>query len=103
MPQVKWELLHPRMTEAHLGFISGWLFDNDPRSTKEQIDYHYVSGWSHFDGFKLNDDNSLSYPGDPPQMPLAQAKLRNELIVFYPSAWVAVIQPDRSFEVARID
>lgn len=56
-----------------------------------------------FKGFTLADDNSLVYPGDPPVQPLAQAKLRHELVVFYPHSWVAVIQPDRSFEVCRMD
>jgi len=42
-------------------------------------------------------------PGDPPFKPLAQAKLRDELIVLYEADFVAVIQPDRSFEVARMD
>jgi hypothetical protein len=100
---VTFELLDPRMTQEHLGYIPEFLSDRDPRPAKEQIDANYVSGWNSFKGHRLNADNSLSYPGDPPQKPLAQYKLRDELIVFYPSSWVAIIQPDRSFDVARLD
>lgn len=101
---IKFELLHPRMTQAHLGFIPQWLSVDNPKSAREQLNDGYAfGGWDPFKGFTLNDDNSLSYPGDPPQKPLAQAKLRDELVVFYPSSWVAVIQPDRSFEVCRMD
>jgi len=45
----------------------------------------------------------LTYPGDPPLKPLARAKLRDELVYFYDHSWVAVIQENGSFDVARID
>lgn len=102
---IRFDMLHPNMTEEHLGLIPFWLDVDDPRPASEQIHAHYGhgGGWSPFKGFELKEDNSLTYPGDPPTRPLAQARLRDELIVFYRHAWVAVIQPDRSFEVARID
>jgi len=101
---LKWKFLHPKMTMDHLGYIPGWLHETDKRSAREQIDSGYAfGGWSPFNGFTLQDDNTLTYPGDPPMKPLAEAKLRDELIVFYPHSWVGIIQPDRSFEVARID
>jgi hypothetical protein len=101
---LKWKMLHPRMTIEHLGYIPGWLSEDNPKSAREQIDAGYVfGGFQPFEGFRLEADNSLSYPGDPPTQPLAQARLREELIVFYPHSWVAIIQPDRSFTVARID
>lgn len=101
---ITFKLLHPRMTPDHLGFLPAMLSPDDPRPAREQFNSNYsFGGWSPFKGFTLNTDNSLSYPGDPPQQPLAQAKLRDELIILYPSSWVAIIQPDRSFEVARLD
>lgn len=99
----EWEMLHPRMTMDHLGLLPDMLSEHDPRPAKEQFDTNYVAGWHEFKGFKLGADNSLSYPGDPTHKPLAQTKLRNELICFYQSAWVAIIQADRSFEVCRMD
>lgn len=101
---LNWELLHPRMTEEHLGYLPSFLFESDPRSAKEQFNERYTfGGFRPFEGFKLGEDNSLRYPGDPPMFPLAQVKLRDELIVLYRHAWVAIIQKDRSFEVARMD
>src|SRR5215831_9910678 len=98
-----WMMLHPQMSLEHLGFIPTFVFEEDPRPAKEQFNerYHY-GGWQPFKGFELNEDNSLSYPGDPPLQPLASTELRDETIVFYPHAWVAIIQRDRSFEVCRM-
>jgi hypothetical protein len=102
--EVEWKLLHPKMTLEHLGYIPGWLRGEDPRSAREQIDAGYLfGGFQPFEGFRLEADNSLSYSGDPPIRPLAEARFRDELVVFYPHSWVAIIQPDRSFAVARID
>lgn len=104
MPPV-WEFLHPKMTLEHLGMLPEFLNENNPQSAKEQIDgnYRHGGGWHSMKGFKLGEDNSLSYPGDPPMSPVASTRLRDELILLYPHAWIAIIQPDRSFDVARID
>jgi hypothetical protein len=45
----------------------------------------------------------LHYPSDPTFYPLAVARVREELVLFYPYAWVAVVQKDASFRIARID
>src|SRR5438132_13007657 len=87
------------------GHIPYWLDPADPRPAKEQLNEHYMhgGGWSPFIGFKLNGDDSLTYPNDPPLTALTRARLRDELICMYRHAWVAIIQPDRSFEVCRMD
>jgi len=108
---IVFELLHPHMTHAHMGYIPGWLSWADERSAKEQIGANYIGGWFPYNGFQLDENNVLhdnlptsKYESkDPPLYPLAQAHLRDELIVFYDHAWVAIIQPNRSYEVARID
>jgi hypothetical protein len=104
---IGFKLLHPDMTLGHLGNIPMFLDADDQRSAREQLDagYKFAGGWQPFNGFTLNDDYTLSYPGDPPMQPLALAVLRNERIVLYECSWVAIIQPDRSrsFEVARLD
>lgn len=100
----KWEMLHPRMTMEHLGYIPGWLRPNDTRSAKEQLDAGYrFGGFRPFYGFKMLEDGTLAYPGDPDNPPLAKCQLRDETIYFYQSAWVAIRQKDGSYEVARID
>jgi hypothetical protein len=102
-----WQMLHPKMRLEMLGLIPGFLDDENPAPAAEQIDknYRHGGGWFPYPGFKLAADNWLisNYQEDPPLRPLAQTKLRDELVVFYDHAWVAIIQPDRSFEVARID
>lgn len=92
-------------TPDHLGLIPLWLNEDDSRPAKEQLDsaYGHGGGWWPFNGFTLTSDNSLTYPGDPPLRPIAWTKLRDETIVMYRHAWVAIIQPDRSFEVCRMD
>ena len=87
------------------GFIPGWLSESDPRPAKEQIHAHYAhgGGWQDFEGFELKPDLSIKYPDDPAYRPRATMKLRKELIVMYDHAWVAIIAPDRSFAIARID
>lgn len=102
---VQWELLHPAVTSAHLGILPTMLNDRDPSPARDQLDrgYRHGGGWDPFKGHTLNPDNTLSYPGDPPTRPIAQARLRDELIVLYEHEWVAIIQKDRSFEVCRMD
>jgi len=102
-----WELLHPRMTPEHLGLIPMWIHDEDPDPAWKQIDknYQHGGGWCHGTmNFEMDmDTHILKYPGDPELRPLAQAELRDELIVFYDHAIVAIVQEDGSFEVARVD
>ena len=98
------KFLHPRASWDHVGEIPNWLSEANPKTATQQLhEGYYYGGWQPFNGFKLNSDNSLSYPGDPPQKPIAEMRLRDELILVYEHAWVAVIQPDRSFEVCRMD
>jgi hypothetical protein len=81
------------------------LNDDNPAPAWEQFDrcYQHGGGWDPFVGHTLHANNSLSYPGDPALYPVARAQLRDELILLYPYAWVAIVQPDRSFEVCRMD
>jgi len=100
-----WIGVHPQFTPDMLGFLPSLVDDRDPRPAREQFDsnYSYGGGWVPFKGFTLLPNGGLSYPGDPILMPLAKTQLRDERIVFYDCSWVAVIQPDGTFEVARLD
>jgi len=104
---MKIKLLHPRMTHEHLGLLPMMLNDRDPRPLREQLHTGYLhgGGWHHFPGFTLTKLDHLTYPGDPPLVPLAEitTRLRQERVLFYDHAWVAVVNPDRSFEVCRMD
>lgn len=100
----KWTMLHPRMTTARLGFIPGWLREDDPRSAQEQLNAGYVyGGFQPFGGFGMAPNGTLTYTGDPPLKPLAKAQLREETIYFYQHSWVGIQQKDGSFVVARMD
>lgn len=105
MAQLQWKFLHPRATMAHLGFLPSFLRDNEDASAVKQLDNGYkpYGGWRPQKGFKLTASKCLVYPGDPPLRPIAETKLRDETICFYESSFVAVIQPDGSFEVCRMD
>lgn len=100
-----WRSLHPKGTLEMLGYIPAMVSDDDPRPAVEQFDsnYRHGGGWDPFPGFTMLPDGNLSYPGDPPTIALAETQLRDEVIRFYQHSWVAVIQPNGSFEVARMD
>ena len=98
-----WDMLYPGMTYDHLGLLPTFVSGDDPRPAREQFNERYVSGWDPMKGFKLDQQDWLHYPGDPPLRPIALAYLRSELILFYEHEWVAIVQPDRSFEVCRMD
>ena len=95
------------LTKGHgideLGFLPDFLNEEDPRSASAQFDANYVGGWNPFPGFTMTEDGALQYPEDPPMVPIGCTTLRNETIFFYPYAFVAVKQPDGTFEVARMD
>jgi hypothetical protein len=106
------QLLRPNVTPEILGCIPDFLDLRDPRPAREQFNENYAhgGGWHPMKGWQLLKDNSIYYTGslgesdnEPPYKPLAQTKFRNELIVIYDHAWVAIIQPDRTFEVSRMD
>ncbi len=100
-----WYMKHPQATPEMLGFIPEFLNEDDPRPAKEQIDsnYGHGGGWHPLPGWTMLPDGNISYPGDPPCLLLAETKLRDETIRVYQYAWMAIIQPDGSFEIARLD
>lgn len=90
-----------------LGTIPDMLCPSIPVSAVEQIDAAYRDiggGWRDTPGLQLNiEAGTLTYPDDPPRQLIAQGKLRDERILFFDGAWIAVVQPDESYRVARID
>lgn len=105
MSHPKWTRLHPNVTVHHLGLLPGMLSSTDPRPAREQLDngYAHGGGWQPFEGFTMRPDGGISYPGDPVHMPLAECRLRDERVVLYDYSWVAIVQRDGSFEIARMD
>lgn len=97
-----WTLLHPKATYASLGYIPQFLNVDDPRPAKEQFQTNYIGGWNPFQGFQKT-PQGLKYPGDPLMVLIASTQLRQETITFYDGAWVAITQPDGSYEISRMD
>jgi hypothetical protein len=85
-----------------LGYLPSFLDESDPRSAREQINANYIGGWMEMKGMSMDSHGSLLYPGDPPLFPIAVAVMRNEKIMLYVGDWVAIVQEDGTFEVARI-
>ena len=102
---MNWQGAHPNFHMDQLGLIPFFLDERDPRPVKEQIEanYQHGGGWRPIKGFKFGKLGELLYPEDPPYQPIAISRLRDELVVFYTCQLLMVLQPDGSFEVARID
>ena len=105
---------NPRHGGDSVGYLPHFFNESDPRPAKAQAhdNYAHGGGWNPFNGFELSKEiaeneltetYSIKYPGDPAYHELARGKLRNELIVVFPHAWVAIIQPDETFEISRMD
>jgi hypothetical protein len=102
---IPFTLIHPRATEDMLGLIPEFFDEADPRPAREQAHERYAhgGGWHTFAGFEMLESGALKYPGDPALQLIARARLRDEHIQVYEGAWVAIVQPDGSFEVSRMD
>jgi hypothetical protein len=100
-----WIGRHPDFRPDMLGFLPLMFSAADPRSAREQVDDNYAhgGGFRAFHGFTMLPNGDLSYPGDPPARLLAETKLRDETIRLFEHAWVAIIQPDGTWEVCRMD
>ena len=107
MSMPAWITFDRRVTAEHLGLIPSMLDDEDPAPAREQFDrsYQHGGGWRPFPGHIMGRDyRTLEYPGDPPSHALALTRLRDEIIVLFEHAWVAVIQAkDGTYEVCRMD
>jgi len=89
-----------------VGIVPHFLDEEDPRPAREQFNEKYAhgGGWRPSKGFSLDEkDMVIRYPGDPPLRPVAMWRFRDEMILMYPYALVMVVQPDSSFEIARMD
>ena len=97
-------LLHPRAHPDCFGYIPGFLDEDDPRPVAEQFNERYMGGWNPQDKFKHNPrTGEMFYPGDPPMPPVAAFKWKDEMVMLYPHAYVAIFQADGSFEICRMD
>ena len=111
MPPLTITLLEPGVTLQILGALPDkipltFMLDaNDPAPAREQLErgYRNGGGFRALPGWYLGADDVLHFPGDRPYRPIVEMRMRDERILVFEGSFVAVIAPDRSFEVARID
>lgn len=101
-----WVSRHPGFTSLEmLGAIPSFLSEDDPRDAKTQINeaYGFAGGWRPLPDWEMSVDGAIKYPGDPWLPVLCETRLRDEIIFYYQFSWVAIVQPDGSYEIARLD
>lgn len=102
------------MSEAAVGLIPAFLIGDDDRDAVAQLDARYAhgGGWHDFAGLRLEgwpEAARLVYPASEPHetdevyRELSRGVLRSETIIVFDHSWVAVVQPDGSYRVARMD
>jgi hypothetical protein len=98
-------LIDLRAHPHHVGLLPTFLDANDPRPAAEQFQERYLyGGWRPQEGFtKGRKRYELLFPGDPPLNPIAAMMLGEETIMVYQHGYVAIWQPDGSFEMCRMD
>lgn len=105
MNRLTWHLEPGTPAEA-LGLLPLFIFPGDPRPAAEQLQERYAhgGGWSPLQGWRLNrETREAQYPGDTRLCAIAWARLRSEELLFFPYAWLAIVQPDGAFAISRID
>lgn len=99
-----WVQVNPAATMDHLGIIPSFLDPEDVRTAAMQIDENYCSGWRPSSGFTMDKEKrTLKCAGDPDLPPLFMSLMGDELIFVYEYGYVAIVQPDETFEVSRLD
>lgn len=90
---------------ATVGYLPGMLSHGLQLSVSEQFDATYpFGGWVPFEGFNFNADKlTLTYAGDPDEVAIARVQIGKETVLVFRHAWVAIIQENGDFEVARLD
>lgn len=70
-----------------------------------QIDERSQSGWQPYApiaGFEMSVEDYLLYPEMPPLEPLAMAHHLGERILVYPAGFVAIVQLNGDYSIARV-
>lgn len=93
------------------GLLPSFFSPKDPRPASEQLNdaYAHGGGFLPFKGFILGHDwqnvnyASIHYPLDPPMWEVSRATLREETLILFEGAWLAIVQPDGSNVICRVD
>lgn len=83
------------------GLIPHFL-DNEEEKALDCFNRHYPFGTHELVGAEIK-DGAMLYPNDPPLYPYMEVAHGNEMVYIYPHAFVAIVQPDGSSYVTRMD
>lgn len=104
-----------------LGIALYWLMEEIGRSATHNVpmekaakvfdrNYQHGGGWRPFAlmskykvGVNFKNDGVYRFPGDPPSKPVARIEFGDEILYAYDHAMWCIIQPDGTFEIARMD
>lgn len=96
-----------------VGFLPEILRPDDERCAADQLNDRYAHGGgfrAYSDAWQLSNPGdvgkaTLIFPGDPPFRELSRSRLplSGETLIFFDSAFLAIVQGDGSFEVSRVD
>lgn len=102
-----WKILDPRVEPADLGLVPYIISQLDGRPVAEQVadKYAHGGGWSPYgqDKWRMDEDGTLHYPGDPAFKPWAMTQVGVEIVRFYDHALVSVLHGDGTLSVVRLD
>jgi hypothetical protein len=99
-----WKLLNDQFRMEYLGFIPEIIRAYDPKPVRAQIAERYAHGYDPIPHWTLSSEsNNIQYPGDEPLVPRAQLQVRDELVLVYDYAFVAIVQQNGDFAVQRMD
>lgn len=89
------------------GMIPNFIDPASEEPLKDQLDRSYICGFKHQEGFTLRELSDGTYhalyEGDPPQIEVDRWEVCGQLLVLFPYAYVAAIEADGSYAVARMD
>ena len=102
-----WTAIDKAFHPSWLGFLPDILLAEDKRPVKAQLEDRYAhgGGFRLIKGMRLDRrDMTMRYPGDPIYRPAAWAQIGAEKVYFYPlCSLLLILQPDRTWEVTRVD
>lgn len=103
-----WGLVHPHANCDMVGYIPSFIDNSSDVPLIEQINAEYISGWHKSDQpwkRDLKSNTMWACDEDQPFRMIARYhhKPTGEYLEFYESSFTAVVKPDGTFEVARLD
>ena len=100
--------IEPAQAAYWMHNVPWWLiYAREGEKAAKIFDRNYMfGGWKPIVNERTTLDKETGvykYPGDPAQRPLFKIEFNGEVIFGYRSEMWAIVQPDGSFEIARMD